>query len=168
MSNMSLYNAVVPVLDHRMANLAHILRKGQANAAERKIDEAVFLNARLAPDMASLIGQVQLATAIAKACPYRIAGQTPPVYEDDQTTFDDLYARIEKTRTDLAVFKPEDLESLETREFEVKMGPNMRSFTGISYVSGFTVPNVIFHCTTAYNILRHNGVALGKADFFEV
>ncbi len=168
MSEMSLYSAVVPTLDHRMANLAHILRTGQANAAERKIDEAVFLNARLAPDMASLIGQVQLATAIAKACPYRITGQTPPVYEDDQVTFDDLYARIEKTRKDIAVFNPEDLAGLETREFEVKMGPNMRNFTGISYASGFTMPNVIFHCATAYNILRHNGVPLGKADFFNV
>lgn len=168
MPTLSLYTAVVPVLDHRMANLVHILKAGQANAAERKIDEAIFLNARLAPDMASLIGQVQIGTAIAKACPYRIMGQTPPVYDDTEDSFDGLYARIERTRADLAVFTPTDLDGLEDREFEVKMGPDKRMFTAIRYASGFTLPNVIFHCTTAYNILRHNGVPLGKKDFFDV
>lgn len=166
MTDLTFYNAVIPALDHRMANLAHILRAGQANAAERKIDEAVFLNARLAPDMASLIGQVQLATSLVKACPYRVTGQTPPVYEDNEQSFDDLYARIDKTRKELSGFGPDDINGREGFAFAVKLGPSMRDFTGITYASGFIMPNVLFHCTTAYNILRHNGVPLGKKDFF--
>lgn len=167
MSDLSFYNAIVPTLDHRMANLAAMLNKGRANAKERGFDEANLLSARLAPDMANLIGQVQLATSLVKACPFRVTGQTPPVYEDNETDFDDLFARIDKTRKDLSEFKPEDLNGQEGREFSVKLGPSERDFTGITYASGFIMPNVLFHCTTAYNIMRHNGVPLGKRDFFE-
>lgn len=162
---LSLYNAMSD-LDRALANMEHVLKKGEANAIERKIDPAIFLNARLAPDMFTLIGQVQVAASITKACPHRITGSEPPVYEDTQESFDDLYALIGKARAELAKFSPEDINGKELREFSVKMGPNMRDFTSIAYLAGFSVPNVLFHTTTVYNILRHNGVPLGKLDFF--
>ena len=162
---LSLYNAM-SALDTALNNMHHVLKTGEANAAERKIDPSVFLAARLAPDMFSLIGQVQVATSIAKACPHRIVGSEPPVYEDTEESFADLYALIAKARGELAKFSPDDINGKELREFSVKMGPNMRDFTSIQYLSGFTIPNVYFHTTTVYNILRHNGVPLGKLDFF--
>ena len=162
---LSLYNALGAV-DTALANMEHVLRKGEANAAERSIDPSVFLGARLAPDMFTLIRQVQVGASIAKACPHRIVGSEPPVYEDTEETFDDLYALITKARGELAKFGPDDLNGKELREFSVKMGPTTRDFTSISYLSGFTLPNVQFHCVTVYNILRHNGVPLGKLDFF--
>ena len=164
---LSLYNASVPGLIRMMDNLEHILRKGEADAAERGIDPSVFLGASLAPDMATLAKQVQIGTAIAKACPFRIAGLKPPVYDDiESPSFADLYALLDKTRKDVNSVTRAQIDGREEVEFNVKMGPQERSFTGISYCSGFTVPNVYFHITTAYNILRHNGVPLGKLDFF--
>lgn len=165
MSVLSLYNAMGAV-DTALNNLDHILKKGAANAQERGIDPSVFLSARLAPDMFTLTGQVFVATSLAKACPHRIVGSEPPVYEDTETTFEDLYARIAKARGELAKFSSADIDGKEAREFSVKMGPNSRDFTGISYLSGFMIPNIQFHVTTAYNILRHNGVPLSKIDFF--
>ena len=162
---LSLYNAMSDV-DRLLGNLEHILSKGEANAKERGIDPAVFLNARLAPDMFSLIGQVQVAASIAKACPHRIVGTEPPVYEDTEESFEDLYALLAKARAELATFSRSDIDGKELREFSVKMGPTMRDFTAIQYLAGFTIPNVTFHSVTSYNILRHNGVPLGKIDFF--
>ena len=153
-------------IDTALGNLHHVLKKGEADAKARGIDPSVFLNARLAPDMFTLISQVQVAASLAKACPHRIVGSEPPVYEDTETSFDDLYALITKARGELAKFSPDDINGKELREFSVKLGPNMRDFTGIAYLSGFIVPNVYFHTTTVYNILRHNGVKLGKLDFF--
>jgi len=162
---LSLYNAM-STIDAALANMQHVLKTGEANAEERGIDPSVFLNARLAPDMFGLIGQVQVAASLAKACPHRIVGSEPPVYEDTEKSFEDLYALIAKARNELAKFSPEDINGKEHREFSVKLGPNMRDFTAIAYLSGFIVPNIYFHTTTVYNILRHNGVPVGKRDFF--
>ena len=166
MSILSMYNACVPMLDRALANLEHVLKKGEANAAERSIDPDVFLTARLAPDMATLTKQVQIAASMSKMSPHRLVGSEPPVYEDTEKTFDDLYALIAKARKEVNSFTPEMLNGTETREFTIKLGPIEREFIGIAYHSGFIIPNVLFHCTTAYNILRHNGVPLGKMDFF--
>lgn len=163
---LSLYNASIPILDRFMANLDHILRKGEADAKARDIDPSIFLNARLAPDMAHLIRQVQIATSLAKNCPHRVVGSTPPVYEDTEQTFAELYALIAKTRAELATFSPDDLNGLEGKALTVPAGPNTMDFIGIAYVSSFILPNIFFHVTTAYNILRHNGVPLGKLDYF--
>ena len=162
---LSLYNAMIDV-DRLLGNLEHVLRKGESNAQERDIDPAVFLNARLAPDMFSLIGQVQVAAAISKACPHRIVGTEPPVYENTEESFEHLYALLAKARAELASFSRADIDGKELREFSVKMGPSMRDFTAIQYLAGFTIPNVTFHSVTSYNILRHNGVPVGKIDFF--
>lgn len=166
MTPLSLYNASIPGLDRIMGNLLHILKTGEAHAAEHGLDPQDYLQARLAPDMFTLIGQVQVATSLAKACPFRITGQEPPVYDDDQASFDDLYARIAQTRSDINRFTPDQINGLEAREFSVKLGPKMRDFTAISYLSGFIIPNVYFHITTSYNILRFKGVPLGKGDYF--
>ncbi|MGJ8562416.1 MAG: DUF1993 domain-containing protein [Alphaproteobacteria bacterium] len=166
MSILSMYNASIPALDRLLGNLDYVLKKGEANAKERGIDPSVFLTARLYPDMAPLTKQVQIAASMSKMCPHRLVGSTPPVYDDAETTFEELYALIAKARKEINSFTPEQINGTETRKFTVKLGPVEREFIGIAYSSGFTIPNVTFHCTTAYNILRHNGVPLGKMDFF--
>lgn len=166
MSILSMSNAI-SALPRILDNLAHILRKAEANAGERGIDPEIFLNARLAPDMWSLAKQVQTCAELAKNAPYRIAGETPSSYEGHPESFAECYAVLERAKADMAKLADADLDGKEAREFTVKMGPRGDvDFTGISYLSGFTIPNVYFHASTAYNILRHNGVPLGKVDFF--
>ena len=166
MSELSMSNAV-SALPRQLDNLAHILRKAEANAEERGIDASVFLNARLAPDMWPLAKQVQTVAELAKNAPYRVAGQDAPSYEGHPTSFAECHDVLEKAKADIAKISAADLDGKEAREFTVKMGPRGDvEFTGISYVSGFTIPNVHFHLTTVYNILRHNGVPLGKVDYF--
>lgn len=166
MSTLSLYNASVPGLIHWMNNLEHVIKTGQANAKERGIDDQVFLTARLAPDMFNLTGQVGVATGLAKNAPFRMADKEPPSFDDLKESYDAIYARLDETRNLLSQFKPDDLDGREGYEFTIQLGPVTRDFTAIQYLSGFILPNVFFHCTTAYNILRHNGVPLGKMDFF--
>jgi len=167
MSTLSLYNASVPGLVRMMDNLEHLLRKGEENARTRDIDSNIYLTSRLAPDMFTLAKQVQVAASLAKACPFRLAGLTPPVYDDiDNASFEDLYALLNKTRKDMLGVKPEQIDGREAIEFAVKMGAQEKKFMGIAYLSGFTIPNVYFHIATTYNILRHIGVPLGKLDYF--
>jgi len=156
----------LPTIDRALSNLEHVLKKGEANAVEREIDPVVFVRSRLAPDMHDLLGQVEIVTSIAKACPHRLTGSTPPVYKDMDENFAALYARIAMTRDELAKFSAEQIEPTMTRKFTVPLGPTEREFMGGEYIHGFMLPNVYFHCTTAYNILRKNGVPLGKMDFF--
>ncbi len=165
-TNYSMYNASVPVLLRQLDNLEHILKLGEANAKERDIDTSVFLNARLAPDMATLTKQVQFVTSLIKNCAHRISGTQPPVFEETEQTFDDLYGTIERARGEVQKCQEDTVNERENSPFSVKLGPMEREFTALSYLSGFTLPNVYFHITTAYNILRHNGVPLGKMDFF--
>lgn len=167
MSTLSMSNAV-SALPKLLSNLEHVLRLGEANAKERGIDASVFLNARLAPDMWSLARQTQAAAELAKNAPYRIAGLKAPNYEGHPESFEEAYALLERARNDVNAVAAKDLDGKEGREFTLEMGPQKMKmeFTGISYLSGFTLPNVYFHCTTVYNILRHNGVPLGKRDFF--
>jgi len=166
MSILSMSNAI-QALPRQLDNLAHLLRKAEANADERGIDADVFMNARLAPDMWPLAKQVQTCAELAKNAPYRIVGTVPPSYDGQPSSFAECYAVIEQAKADMAKVSASDLDGKEAREFSVKMGPRGEmDFTGISYLSGFTIPNVFFHVTTVYNILRHNGVPLGKIDFF--
>lgn len=160
------YLSSLPVLDRALANMEHVLKKGEANAKERDIDPSVLINARLAPDMQTLAGQVDIATSLIKAAPHRLVGTEPPVYDEDLDSFDALYARTAKARAEIGGYNAEQIDPTMTRKFTVALGPNNREFMGVEYVHGFIIPNVYFHCTTAYNILRHNGVPLGKVDFF--
>ncbi len=160
------YTISLPTIDRALGNLEYVLRKGEANAEERGIDPVVFIRSRLAPDMSDLLGQVEVATSQAKACPHRLTGSTPPVYEDMDETFASLYERIAMARGELAKFSAEDIDPTVMRKFMVPLGTDEREFVGGAYIFGFMLPNIYFHCTTAYNILRHNGVPLGKIDFF--
>jgi len=163
---LSMSNAVsaIPLL---LGNLEHILRKGETNAKERDIDPEIFLNARLAPDMHPLYKQVLMICDLAKMAPYRIAGLTPPKYDDSECTFEELYSLIAKAKKDVIAVSTDQLDGRENSTFTIKLGSRGDTeFTGIAYLSGFTLPNLYFHSTTAYNILRHNGVPLGKIDYF--
>jgi len=166
MSELSMSNAV-SALPQILGNLEHILRKGEANATERNIDLEVFLNARLAPDMHPLYKQALMICDLAKMAPYRIAGLKPPTYDDSERTFEELYGLIAKAKKDVSAVTADQLDGREDKTFTIKLGPRGDTeFTAIVYLSNFTLPNLHFHCTTAYNILRHNGVPLGKIDYF--
>jgi hypothetical protein len=160
-----MYQASVPVFTHMLDSLAHVLTKAEANAAERKIDPQVLLNSRLAPDMFALKNQVQLASDHAKGAPSRLAGREIPRYEDTEQTFSELHARIAKTRDYIGTFAEADFEGAEDRPIIIKGRVRELNFTGLDYLQRFAMPNFFFHVTTAYDILRHNGVPLSKVDF---
>lgn len=160
-----MYRASVPVFARALRNLAGVLRKGEAFAAARKIEPAVLLNYRLAPDMFALTRQVQIATDMAKGCVSRLAGVEPPVFVDDETTFEQLVARIDRCIAFLETFEPAQLDGTEQKAVTVKTRKADLKFEGLPYLLDFATPNVYFHCTTAYAILRHCGVELGKPDF---
>lgn len=162
---LSMSNAA-QALPRTLDNVAHMLRLAQANADERGIEHEVFLNARLAPDMWPLAKQVQTVAELAKNAPYRIAGQDAPSYEGFPDSFEGCLEVLARAKADIAKVAASDLDGKEGREFSIKMGPREMDFTGVSYLSGFTIPNINFHATTIYNILRHNGVPLGKFDYF--
>jgi uncharacterized protein len=161
----SMYQASVPVLIRALTNLQAILGKGQAYAAEKQIDPSVLPGSRLFPDMLPLARQVHIATDSAKGCAARLAGVEAPKYDDVEMSFDELIARIEKTIVYLKEFKPEQIDGSEARRISLKMRSGPVEFSGIDYLLGFVLPNLYFHVTTAYNILRHNGVDVGKMDF---
>jgi hypothetical protein len=161
----SMYQASIPVLTKVLRNLAGILEKAEKHAIDKRIDPAVFLQGRLFPDMYPLVRQVQIATDVAKGCPARLSGQTPPSYEDKETSFDELQARIAKTIAFLGTFAPEQIDGIEETTVTFKVGGREKTFKGLPYLLEFVLPNVFFHTTTAYAILRHGGVELGKADF---
>jgi len=161
----SMYGISVPVFSARLAALAAILAKAEANALERKIDPQIFLSARLAPDMFALTRQVQIAADHAKGAPCRLAGREVPKFEDTESSFADLQARIARTRELLASFSPGDVDGSENRVIELKLGQRELSLSGLQYLLDVAMPNFYFHLTTAYDILRHNGVPLGKRDF---
>jgi hypothetical protein len=162
---LSMFQASVPVLIRQLSNLSHILAVGAAHAEAKKIDPSVFINARLAPDMFPLVRQVQIAADAAKGCAARLAGAEVPSHEDFETTFPELQARIEKTIGFLKGFTADQINGSENKEIELKAGSRILSFKGQSYLLVFVLPNMFFHMTTAYNILRHNGVELGKMDY---
>jgi hypothetical protein len=161
----SMYQASIPLFRTLLGALSGVLDKGAAFCEAKKVDPAVLTSARLAPDMFPLTFQVQTATNMAKGCAARLAGQEVPTWADTEQTFDELKVRIAKTIAYLDGFKPGQIDGSEEREITLKMGGADTTFTGQRYLIGFVIPNVAFHCTTAYNILRHNGVDVGKRDF---
>ena len=163
--SISIYHASVPMFLHTLGALANVLTKAEANAAERKIEPSVLVNSRLAPDMFPLKGQVQIATDHAKGASSRLAGREIPRYEDTEETFAELHARIAKTRDYLGTFTDADFEGAEDRPIVIKGRLRDLNFTGLQYLQHFALPNFFFHVTTAYDILRHNGVPLSKVDF---
>jgi len=160
-----MYSLSAPVFVRFLRNLEGVLDKGAAYAAARKIDPAVLVGARLFPDMFPLSAQVRIAGDYAKGAVARLTGNEPPKYEDSEATFDDLKARVAKTIAYVESFKPEQFDVAATRTVTMKMRGEDRSFDGATYLANIVLPNFYFHLTTAYDILRHNGVELGKRDF---
>src|SRR5690606_2593588 len=142
-----------------------IIDKAAAYAEARKIEPETLLTARLYPDMYTFKKQVQSACDFAKLCVGRLAGFTPPVHDDREQTFADLKRRIAETFAVLDQAKTEPMEAAADREFTIKAGPRELKFRGREYLLHFALPNFYFHCTTAYGILRHNGLEIGKRDF---
>jgi hypothetical protein len=163
--SISMYQASLPVLVRGMTNLQVILGKAEAHAAEKQIDPSVLLSARLAPDMLPLVRQVYIVSDTAKGCAARLAGVEAPKYDDVEQTFDELDARLQKTIDYLKEFNAQQIDGSEERPIQLKMRSGPIDFTGLSYLLGFVLPNFYFHVTTAYDILRHNGVELGKLDY---
>jgi hypothetical protein len=148
-----------------LRNLSAFLDKAAAFAEAKKIDPSVLLQSRLAADMLPLTRQVQIACDAAKNCVPRLAGQEPIKIEDNEKTIDELKARIAKTIDYLSGFDAASLNGSESREIKVPTRDRTLEFTGLDYVRTFALPNFFFHVTTTYNILRHNGVELGKRDY---
>jgi hypothetical protein len=148
-----------------LRNLDAILDKAAAHAAARKIEAQVLVDSRLFPDMYPLTPQVQIACDHAKGAAARLTGNEVPKYEDSEKTLDDLKARIAKTIEYIETLKPEQFEGADTRKVTLKVRGEERSFDGVTYLGRIALPNFFFHVTTAYNILRHNGVEIGKRDY---
>jgi hypothetical protein len=163
--SLSFYEASVPVYRRMLSNLSTILDKAEAHAAEKGIDVATFAGARLADDMRPLTAQVQMATDSAKGGAARLSGAEPPSFADTETTFPELKDRIARTIAFLDTVKPEHLEGAEGRTIELKFPQRTMSFSAREFLLGFSIPNFLFHVTTAYDILRAQGVPLGKADY---
>lgn len=163
--SLSVYEVATTTFNRGLKGLSGVLAKGEASARDRGFDPAVLLTSRLAPDMFALTRQVQIATDHTKGAMSRLAGRDVPKWEDTEASFADLQARITKALDFIATFSPADLEGGETRSFQMKVGPNVMDFVGGPYLLGFALPNFYFHMTTAYAILRKNGVSIGKRDF---
>ena len=163
--SLSMYQASIPVFIRQLNNLSAILKKGEAHALARKIEPEVFINARLAPDMFPLSRQVQIATDGVKGCAARLAGVEVPSYPDTEKTFAELYARIAKTLEFIKSFKANQIDGSEERKVTLKLRGEDTTFAGQWYLFNFVLPNLYFHVTPTYAILRHNGVDIGKKDF---
>jgi len=162
---LSMYQASVTVFIRQLNNLVAILDKAAAHADAKKIDPKVLLNIRLFPDMFPLVRQVQIATDTARGGGARLAGLEVPAQEDAETTFPELVARIRKTVSYLETLKAEQFEGSEDRTISWQTRSSTKSMQGLPYFLNHSLPNLYFHLTTAYNILRHAGVELGKQDF---
>lgn len=161
----SMYELAVPTLSRALDNLAGVLQKAAAHAEAKKIDPAVLLASRLYPDMFPLSKQVQIAADAAKGGASRLAQVEPPVFEDNETTFSELAERCRKTVAYLKTIDAAKFEGSEDRTVTWKTRKGEKSMQGMPYLLMHVMPNLFFHATTAYDILRHNGVELGKGDF---
>ena len=163
--SLSMSQASIPVLARVLGNLSAILDKAVADAEARKIDPAVFLNARLAPDMHPLVRQVQIVSDAAKGCVARLAGVETPSFPDTETSFPELKERLAKTIAFVQSIPAGQIDGSEAKAIKLTFPGGEFAFTGQDYLFNFAMPNVYFHTTTAYAILRHNGVPIGKRDF---
>ncbi|MDX1921612.1 MAG: DUF1993 domain-containing protein [Alphaproteobacteria bacterium] len=162
---LSMYQASIPVITRELGILSEILKKGEALAAAKKIDPSVLINARLAPDMLPLAKQIQIASDVTKGGIARLAGAEIPSYADTETTFAELQERIAKTIKFVSGFTAAQIDGSEEKTISLKVGGQDMQMKGQQYLLGFVLPNLFFHITIAYAILRHNGAELGKRDF---
>jgi len=163
--SLSMYQAAVPLFLRALSNLQHVLKLGEKHAQEKGVEGSVMLQTRLIPDMLPLVKQVQIATDMAKNGTARLAGVDPLKFEDNETSFEELHARIERAIDYIKSFKPDQIDGSETRAITIKTRNGEQHFEGQAYLLHFVIPNLFFHCTTAYNILREAGTNIGKQDF---
>ncbi|HET6628180.1 MAG TPA: DUF1993 domain-containing protein [Woeseiaceae bacterium] len=161
----SIFDQTVSALSRMLLSLDRIVAMAEEYAKEKNIDPAVLVQARLYPDMLPFVAQVRIATDTAKGAAARLSGTELPKWPDDEVTFEDVHARIRKALDYLATFKPEQFEGAEDKPIEMKFPNRTLNFSGREYILGFVLPNFYFHVTTAYNILRHNGLPVGKLDY---
>jgi uncharacterized protein len=161
----SIYDLSIPVLTRGLSNLSSILDKAAAHAAAKKFDPAVLAQARLFPDMLPLTRQVQITCDTAKGAAARLAGIDIPKHEDTETTLDELKQRIAKTLDFVKSVKAEQMKGAESKTIEMKFPNRTITFTGLSYLTDFALPNFFFHESIAYALLRSSGVEVGKMDF---
>lgn len=161
----SMYQASAPRLINSMRNLSTILDKTQAYIDTKKIDSAALLQFRLFPDMLNLTRQIQIASDTAKGVVARLAGVDIPVYEDNETSIAELQARIAKTIAFIEGFTPDQIDGTEDKAIVTKRGDKETHYTGMQFLLGHAIPNVYFHASIAFAILRHNGVEIGKRDY---
>jgi hypothetical protein len=153
------------VFQKALLRLLHVMEKGAASAKARSFDTGVLVNSRLAPDMLPFAKQIQLTSDFAKNSMARLAGIDPPKFEDNETTLDELFARVKKTLAYIDTVSPEALEGSETRDIKIVLRDRTVEFKGLAFLQNWAIPNFFFHHVTAYNLLRHNGVDVGKRDF---
>lgn len=165
MTKLSMHAVSAPVFARMLRNVSAILTKAEQQAKTKGYDPGVLLNSRLAPDMFPLIRQIQIATDHAKGAVARLAGHNPEAIEDTETTFAEIQARIKKVIGIVESYKPEQIDGSEGREITIKIPNAELKFSGIDYVNQWAMPNFYFHIVTAYDILRANGIELGKKDF---
>ena len=161
----SMYQASVPRFVNILGNLSNILDKAQAHVDARKLDAATLTSYRLFPDMLPMTTQVQIACDTAKGVVARLAGVEIPAYEDNEKTLGDLKARVAKTIAFIQTMKPGQIDGTEDKEIVVKRRDKETRYKGMQFLLGHAIPNFYFHVTTTYNILRHNGIELGKRDY---
>lgn len=163
--SLSMYQISIPVFRRMLTNLTGILDKAEAHATTKKIEPDVLINARLAPDMFPLKRQIQLASDMAKGAACRLAGAEIPKWEDNEASFADLKARLKKTIDYLAGLKPAQIDGSETRDINLTIAQKPVTLKGQAYLLTHAFPHFFFHVTTAHDILRHNGVEVGKRDY---
>lgn len=161
----SMYQASVPRFVNILGNLSNILDKAQAHIDAKKLDPAALTSYRLFPDMLPMTKQVQIAGDTAKGAVARLAEMEIPAYEDNEKTLADLKARLARTVAFIQAVTPAQIDGSEDKEIVIKRGDKETRYKGMQFLLGQALPNFYFHVTTAYNILRHNGVELGKRDY---
>ncbi|GAB4068240.1 DUF1993 domain-containing protein [Ancylobacter sonchi] len=162
---LSIFDTSIPVFLRAFDNFSAILGKGETFAQAKGLDPATLVEARLAPDMLSLAGQVQRASDTAKFCAARLTATAGPSFDDNEASFDDLHARIAKTVAYLKGFDAAQFEGSESRQIVLKRRQGEVTLDGRAYLLTFALPNFFFHVTTGYDILRQQGVPVGKTDF---
>lgn len=162
---LSMYQASVPRFINILGNLSSILDKAQAHVEAKKITDASLTSFRLFPDMLPMARQVQIACDTAKGVVARLAGVDIPVFEDNEQTLADLKARVARTIAFIQTISPEQIDGTEDKDIVTKRGEKETHYKGMQFLLGHAIPNFYFHVTTAYNILRHNGVEIGKRDY---
>ncbi len=163
--SISMYQASVPRFVNILGNLSNILDKAQAHVDARKLDAVSLTAYRLFPDMLPMTSQIQIACDTAKGVVARLAGVEIPKYEDNEKTLSDLKARITKTVAFIQTMTPGQIDGTEDKEIVIKRGDKETRYKGMQFLLGHALPNFYFHVTTAYNILRHNGIEIGKRDY---